>query len=355
MKTKELKEICSTFRGIIKSNKIRPITDFIELYSKEGIAHLGATDNRTTIVATLENENDIDNVVISLPDLYKLVKLTTKEDIILINRDRYVEFRGNGKYKIPIQTDEMGNDLYLPLDMPEMGDSVEYDSKDFQFAQERNKIGLFTGDSHEEFKLYYNYIKHPKLITCDSIVMACTDDINLPAGDIQPFIIDQLATLDGVMKFSEVDGGYRVSYNNYEIYMVNKLYDTFPIDLVKPFILDDENRYATRVTVDKDVLLSAINRQDIFRTPYETPSIIFDVSDTNRITIRNKNNTVEEPIDYADINYIKPVTAMVSTSILINAIKPLKSPIELRIGNRVVRVDDMQGYYIIAGMGDERE
>lgn len=353
MKTKELKKICSTIRGIIKSNKIRPITDFVEIYSKDGIAHLGATDNRTTIVATLENENDIDNVVISLPDLYKLVKLTTKEDIVLTNKGRYVEFKGNGKYKIPIQTDEMGNDLYLPLEMPEMGDIVEYDSKDFQLAQERNKIGLFAGDSHDEFKLYYH--RDYDLITCDSIVVACTNIANLPSGDVQPFVIDQLATLEGVMKFSEVDGGYRISYNNYEIYMVNKLYSTFPIKLVEPFLVgDDTDRFPIKVTVDKEPLLAAINRQDIFRTPYDTPSIIFDM-DYKGITLRNKNNTVEEPLELIDQNNLNPIVNRFSTSILVNILKNMKSPIDLYIGNHIMRITDTQGFYVIAGMTEEKE
>lgn len=348
MKTADLKEICSTFRNIIRENKIRPITSFVELYSKDGIAHLGVTDTRTTIVATLENENDIDNVVVSLPDLYKLVKLTTKENIILTNKDRYVEFRGNGKYKIPLQTDEMGNELYLPLEMPTMGDNiVEYDSKNFQLALDRNKVGLFTGDFHEEFKLYYN--KDGNLITSDSIIIAYTKNVELPLYNIQSFIIDQLATLSGVLKFSEVDKGYRISYNKYDIYMVNKLYDTFPIEMIEPFLAEDKLRemFPNRTKIDRTLLLETLKRQDIFRTPYDVPSVIFDVTDEH-IIIKNRGKTVDEILDITEQNLTVPMTVEVETSILLNVLKNMESTLDLYIGIKAVYIGDTQGFYIVS-------
>lgn len=344
MKTSELKDICNMFTSVIKENKIRPITSFVEIYSKDGVAHLGATDNRTTIVATIDNSNDIDNVVVSLSDLYKLVKLTTKEDITLTNKGRYVEFKGNGKYKIPIQLDEMGNEVYLPLEMPEMGDTVEYDSKDFKLALERNKVGLFTEDSHEEFKLYYN--KDGNLVTSDSILVAYTRNVNLPLYNIQSFVIDQLANFDGTLKFSEVDGGYRISHNNYEVYMVNKLYDKFPIEMVEPFLSEEKDMFPNSVKTNKKDLLSAIKRQDIFRTPYDVPSVIFVVN--KNISIKNRGNTVDEVLEVTNIVFNKPMEVEIETGILLDVLKNMDDKLDLYFCEQAICINDEKGFYVIS-------
>lgn len=344
MKTSDLKDVCNIFTSVIKENKIRPITSFVEIYSKDGIAHLGATDNRTTIISTIDNSNDIDNVVVSLSDLYKLVKLTTKEDITLTNKGRYVEFKGNGKYKIPIQLDEMGNEVYLPLEMPEMGDIVEYDSKDFKLALERNKVGLFTEDSHEEFKLYYN--KDGNLVTSDSILVAYTRNVNLPLYNIQSFVIDQLANFNGTLKFSEVDGGYRISHNNCEIYMVNKLYDKFPIEMVEPFLSEEKDMFTNSVKVNKKDLLSAIKRQDIFRTPYDVPSVIFVVN--KNISIKNRGNTVEEAIEATDIVFNKTMEVEIETGILLDVLKNMDDSLDLYFCEQAICINDEKGFYVIS-------
>lgn len=344
MKTSDLKDVCNIFTSVIKENKIRPITSFVEIYSKDGIAHLGATDNRTTIVSTIDNSNDIDNVVVSLSDLYKLVKLTTKEDITLTNKGRYVEFKGNGKYKIPIQLDEMGNEVYLPLEMPEMGDIVEYDSKDFKLALERNKVGLFTEDSHEEFKLYYN--KDGNLVTSDSILVAYTRNVNLPLYNIQSFVIDQLANFNGTLKFSEVDGGYRISHNNYEVYMVNKLYDKFPIEMVEPFLSEEKDMFPNSAKVNKKDLLSAIKRQDIFRTPYDVPSVIFVVN--KNISIKNRGNTVEEAIEATDIVFNEAMEVEIETGILLDVLKNMDDNLDLYFCEQAICINDEKGFYVIS-------
>lgn len=348
MKTSELKETCSVFTNMIKENKLRPITGFVEIYSKDGVAHLGVTDNRTTVVATLNNKNDIDNAVVSLHDLYKLVKLTTKSEVTITNKDKYIEFKGNGKYKIPLQPDEMGNDIYLPLEMPAMGENiVEYDSKDFQLALERNKVGLFTEDSHDEFKLYYN--KEGNLVTSDSVIVAYTRNINLPLGNIQAFVVEQLSNFDGTLKFSEVDEGYRISYNNYEIYMVNKLYDEFPIDMVEPFLEEEksEDMFPNKSRVNKNLLFTAIKRQDIFRTPYDGPSVIFVIEDDN-IVIKNRGKTVDEMLETTDKQYKNPMTVEVETSILINVLKNMEDELDLYIGEQAICLNDTKGFYVIS-------
>lgn len=349
MKTKDLKEICSTLTNIIKNDKIRPITDLVEIYAKDGTAHFGCTDNRTTIIATIKEEYDIDNAVISLTSLYNLVKLTSREDISIINKGKYIEFNGNGKYKIPIQLDEMGNELYLSLEMPDNIDYTVYKVKDFKNIFDRNKVGLFTGEGHNEFTLYH--IKGNTAVTSDSIVVASTKDINLPQGDIQNFVVEQLSCLkNNEIKFSVVDNNYRISTDNFEIYMINKVYDRFPIEIVEPFLVnpcDNNDLFCNSFHVEKRDIIDSVKRQHIFKSPFDIPSIIFEVLDGD-VYLKNVQDTSNEKLD---VEYcFKNIKVKISTEVFLNVIKNMNDNIKIYLGNQAISLEDAIGFYIIAVM-----
>ena len=82
LKTKLLQDVLGTLTNMIKYVNIKPITNLVEIYCKNNECYIGATDNITKIIGTVHNvEEPIDNFVVNLQDLYKLVKLTTKEEI----------------------------------------------------------------------------------------------------------------------------------------------------------------------------------------------------------------------------------------------------------------------------------
>lgn len=351
MKTSELKEVCSVFTGVIKNDKIRPITDLVEIYAKDGIARIGSTDRRTTIVATLEENDNIDNAVISLSSLYKLLKLTTKGTISIKNKGNYVEFVGNGKYKIPIQLDEVGNEINLPLDMPKIGDVISYNIEDWKKVQCRNSVGLFTGDDHDEFKLYY--VENDYVVTSDSAVIVKTNNIKLPNGDIQSFIVDQLSCFNNrEIKFSNVDNGYRMSIDNFELYMRNKLYYNFPIDIVRPFLINPNQNdlFCGSFVVRTKYIKDAVKRQHIFKNPFSAPSILFDIIDS-RIYIKNKDESVIEELEEVhDVNFNCSINILVSTSLFLDVVKNVEESICVYVGKRAICLEDSQGFYIIAAM-----
>ena len=351
MKTSELKEVCSVFTGVIKNDKIRPITDLVEIYAKDGIAHIGSTDNRTTIIATLEETNDIENAVVSLSSLNKLIKLTTKGTVTMRRKNNYVEFVGNGKYKMPIQLDEMGNEISLPLSIPEMGNFVTYNVADWKKLQERNSIGLFTGDDHNEFKLYH--VEDNFVVTSDSVIFAKTNNMTLPNGDLQSFIVDQLSCFNNRdMKLSNANDGYRISIDNFELYMVNKLYYKFPVDLVTPFLVNpsQNDMFCGSFVVRAKYIKDAVRRQNIFKNPFSVPSIVFSIVDS-KIYIKNKEDSVIEELEEVhDINFNISLDVTVATSIFLEVIKNMDENVCVHIGERAICLEDAQGFYIIAAM-----
>ena len=346
IKSLELKKVLETFTNIIKLDKIRPVTDLVEIYSKDGYLHLGSTDNRTTIVAKIENDNEIDNAVLCLSNFCKIVKLTTKEEIILSHKGKYIEFKGNGKYKIPIQTDEMGNDISLPLDMPDIGSNKEsFQPNDFKRALERNKVGVYKGDGHGELKLYYS--NNGNLITTDSIVAVNTNNCVLPKGDIQAFIIEQLSSLPEDMTLYYVDDGYVVETATYKVFLANKLYDKFPYDMVAPFI--DKNIFCGKeFEINKKEFIEAIKRQDVFKSILDIPSVIIEAKD-NQLCIKNVNGTVEEPIEVHTMASVN-ISLKISTEILLGVLKNMNENITIHFAENILGLSDEDGLYVISAM-----
>lgn len=344
MLTAQLRYVCEVFSNIIKENKLRPITDFLEIYSKDGVVHLGMTDKTTTITTTFIGDEDIEKVVVSLKDLYKLLKLTITDTITLVNKGKYVEIKADGKYKLPIQVDEMGNDISLYLEMPKMQEVTKYNDEDFKTVLSRNKVGLYTGDAHKEFTLYYN--TGSEVVTSDSIVVACTKNLFLPPKNIPAFVIEQLASFSNTIEFSRVDGGYRIYCNGFDIYIVNNIEEEFPIDMVHPFI-DESNfnqMFPVRLEIDKTLLVNSIKRQYIFKNVYEIPTVMFEVS--KEIILKNRKETAEEVL--ATVNSPVTMCIEVDTKIILDALKNMGKDISLWLGQSAICLQDDIGFYVIS-------
>ena len=338
MQTKEFLKAIDTIHSLITYNPIKPMTGLVEFYAKDGEMKLGGTDGFTTVVVKIDCGEDVENAVVSLPMLLKLVKLTSKENVSIKNKGKYIEFKGNGKYKIPIQVEADGSAIQLPLSMKPLSNGKEYDPKEFEKAVKRNKVAVYNGDDHEEFTLYHN--KDGTLITTNSAILAITGNVELPVGDIKPFIVESLSKLDGKILMDN----YRVSCENIEIQFNNKVWNSFPVDMVEPFL---SIKLTSTVGVDKKVLLNTIKRQSVFRNPFEEPSIKFCV-ENNELWIKNTQGTSEEKLDiYVDM---EDKEAVVKTDYVIGVLKNMENELNLYIEDNFICIEDNTGRYIISVM-----
>lgn len=338
MQTKEFLKAIDTIHSLIAYNPIKPMTGLVEFYAKDGKMKLGGTDGLTTVVVKIDCEEEVDNAVVSLTTILKLVKLTSTESISIKNMGKYVEFTGNGKYKIPIQVEADGSALQLPLSMKPMLDGKIYSVDEFEKAVKRNKVAVYSGDDHEEFALYHN--RDGMLVTTNSAILAITNGVDLPAGDIKPFIIESLSKLDGELLMNE----YRVSCGNVEIQFNNKVWNSFPVDMVKSF-LDIE--FISPIDVDKKILLNTIKRQSIFRNPFEEPSIKFCV-ENNELWIKNTQGTSEEKLDICV--EVENKVAVVKTDYVLGVLKNMENELSLYIEDDFICIEDSVGRYIISVM-----
>lgn len=338
MQTKEFLKAIDTIHSLIVYNPIKPMTGLVEFYAKDGEMKLGGTDGFTTVVIKVGCEEKIDNAVVSLATLLKLVKLTSTESVSIKNKGKYIEFTGNGKYKIPIQVEADGSTLQLPLSMKPMLDGKTYNVDEFEKAVKRNKVSIYSGDDHEEFSLYHN--RDGMLVTTNSAVLAITNGVNLPIGDIKPFIVESLSKLDGKILMNE----YRVSCENIEIQFNNKVWNRFPIDMVEPFL---NISLASPVEINKKALLSSIKRQSVFRNPFEEPSIKF-CAENNELWIKNTQETSEEKLDICV--EVENKVAIVKTDYVLGVLKNMENELRLYIEDDFICIEDNVGRYIISVM-----
>lgn len=338
MQTKEFLKAIDTIHSLITYNPIKPMTGLVEFYAKDGEMRLGGTDGFTTVVVKIDCDEDMENAVVSLPMLLKLVKLTSKESVSIKNKGKYIEFNGNGKYKIPIQVEADGSAIQLPLSMKPMLDGKEYNAEEFDRAVKRNKVAVYSGDEHEEFTLYHN--KNGTLITTNSAILAITGNVKLPIGDIKPFIVESLSKLDGKILMDN----YRVRCENIEIQFNNKIWNSFPVELVEPFL---SIRLTGAVGVDKKMLLNTIKRQSVFRNPFEEPSIKFCV-ENNELWIKNTQGTSEEKLDICVD--MEDKEAVVKTDYVLGVLKNMENELNLYIEDDFICIEDNIGRYIISVM-----
>ena len=235
------KLICNIIRNVIKPEPLRPITDLVELYASDGVLHVGATDGSTRIVGTIDCDVEFNNIVVSLSRLAKLLSLTTKDKVSLRVVDGYLQFKGNGSYKIPEQLNENGGKLSLNLSMPNFdAEPIEVDIDGLNTAITRNSLSLYAGDAQPFLSRYC--CKDGYIITTDCATM-CVSRGTLPLNEMYPKMVQQLSYMPDKFLFLDTGSGYRVECGNIKMFMLLEKATGFPVNIIRPFFRVTYNSY----------------------------------------------------------------------------------------------------------------
>ena len=347
MKTAKLKEICDVLSDFVQYVAIRPITDLVGLVTKGGMLYIGHTDkDNAYIVATVECDTEVPSTVVKLSDISKIIKATTVDEISICGKDDYLELKGNGKYKIPIQLDENGDKFSIPIHMPSMGEPIHV--KDIKKLYKRNDVFVDKKDTlPKEFVCYYCDGEHT--VTTNNIVVACTNG-KLPMTEMNPNMMKSLIALPKEFDISSVDGGYRIECDCYRAYYKTSKEVTFPADMVIGLV-NNFDAYTDFVNVEKKNLFDSIKRQDIFKSKISTPLIYLTFKD-NSITIENKQGTFYEEIPCdGNGNSVKIIT---STENLLKILRLMEDDITIGLSSKFMSLEDTCGKYIIANMQEDK-
>ena len=346
MKTVKLKEICNTLSNFVQYVAVRPITDLVAIVAKNGTLYIGHTDkDNATIVATLDYDKEFPSTVVKLSDLTKIVKATTVEEIELDGKENYLEFIGNGKYKVPIQLDETGNKINLPISMPSMGESFHI--KDIERVYKRNDNFIDKTDAlPAEFDVYYCDGK--QTVTTNSIILAITN-YNTQITEISPAMMKSLTALPKEFDMSKVDGGYRIAVGCYRAYYRTRDNDSFPVDTVMPLV-NNLDVYTNDLNITKKDFLSCLKRQEIFKTGLYEP-ILYLTFGSNSITIENKEQTFYETIPCDGNGDNKKL--QIRTKNMLSVVRLMEDDITIHLASKFVCLEDTIGRYIISCVEEE--
>lgn len=346
LKTKALQDVLGTLTNMIKYVNIKPITNLVEIYADNNGCHIGATDNITKIIGTIHNvEEPIDNFVVNLQDLYKLVKLTTKEEIEIKKNKDHIIFKGNGKYKIPIQFDEVGNEICLPLILVKFTDDVQLFQLEYaKKVQKFQEFALCTDKIHSELCKYGTINNH--VVATNSLIMSVSNYL-LPMDETNDLVIKQICKLpfdtmsycvsNSILRFDNASDD--ITYDG-QIYM--EQYKDFPVAMIAPFL--EKNMYNTEIELETKELESILKRLDIFENAFKVPCVYFEDN-----KIYNKDKTIEEVIN-GEVKQKGDVNVVIKIEQLLNVLRRMDAQITLYLGTNAIKVQDTEKYYIISAM-----
>lgn len=343
MKTKDLKELLEQFNNIVKVEPLRPVTSLVEMFCSNGVFRIGCTNGYYKVVGTLLDEKELDNIVLNRVQLLKLLKLTTKEDITFNKKDSYVEFKGNGKYKLEIQKDELGNDIALNLSMPKLENGTYYEIKPVVDVFNRNSIAVFDGDGHDEFKQYCSV--NGSVVTTNSNIV-CTTKGKLPSTNLNGDIVQLLAKLPSGFSFAEVEQGVRIDCADMQIYLMQDMSEEFPISMVSPFCHTDI--FHCTVKIDKTEFMQSIKRQDLFIKSWQNRICMLTL-DNNHAIITNEDRNIEEDIE-CDIKGKSYQGLAFSTVKALDILRRLDSEITLYACDKCLGFQDKNSLYVLSLM-----
>ena len=341
MKAKDLKELLEQFNNVVKVEPLRPVTSFIEMFCTNGVFRIGCTNGYIKVVGTLLDDRELGNVVLDRTQLLKLLKLTTKENITLTKKDSYVEFKGNGKYKLVIQKDELGGDITLNLAMPKLENGIYYEIEEIKDIFNRNSIAVFDGDDHEQFKQYYS--SDGIVVTTDSNVV-CTTNGTLPAKGMSKYLMQMISKLPNNFSFAQVEQGVRINCEDMEIYVMQDAIDEFPIEMVSPFC--STSIFDSKITIDKSELMQAIKRQDLFIKSWQNHACLLTLEDNHAI-ITNEDKNVEEDIE-CTVEGNKYSRLVFSTTKALSILRTLNPTITLYACDKCLGFQDSQSLYVLS-------
>lgn len=344
LKTKLLQDVLGTLTSMIKYVNIKPITNLVEIYADSNGCHIGATDNITKIIAAIHNvEEPMDDIVVNLQDLYKLVKLTTKEEIEIKKDKDHIVLKGNGKYKIPLQFDEVGNEIKLPLSLVAFTNDVQlFQLENLQKVQKLQEFALCKDTNHSEL-CKYGTIDN-KTIATDSFIMSVSN-YNLPLNEMNTNVVAQLCKLpfevmsycvsNSILRFANTSED--IAYNG-QIYMEQT--KEFPSSMIAPILSAD--MYNTIIELQTKELEDIIKRLNIFQNAFNVPCVYFEDN-----KIYNKDKTIEEIIS-GEVKQKGDVNVVIKIEQLLNVLRRMDAQITLYLGKTAIKVQDTEKYYIIS-------
>lgn len=282
--TKDLKKALSAINYVITEDGLRPITGIIELVAEDETLTINSTDYNgfISVTAPLQEPSDF-KTVIKKDKLTSLTNATTKPVIELVQKDNEIIMKGNGRYKLPIISEDGIN----PVKYPQLSfvvddlEPIEVSRDDIYKLEKNNSICV---NFVAEREVLYNYYQtEDKIITGDGAIVTFSN-INVfnPNETITPKLLKFLS-IEPFANVYTTTNHYYVQGKEYKAKLFR--YNTnFPIEVVEP---------VTKVEFDGKIVLSTTDIKNVVKRL----GIFKEGNEVEPVTIRFGNNITFKYLD----------------------------------------------------------
>lgn len=328
IKTSILQEMITKAIKGASNNKNLPITNLIGIDLFGDRITLTTTDGNNTLYLSYMDKELLSiepfYTIVNVDTFSKLVAKTTKEYIELENKENYLEFIGNGTYKLDLAINEEGELIQFPT-IPEF--NIE-NQKTISLELLKNVIKTSKPSTLKtmEIPMLTGYYLSNKVITTNMQLVTNIDEniIDTPIL-ITSELADLIEVLDGqTVKVEINDKDIIFETDNIVIYGKQlEGVETYPIQAIESLLA---LQYQNCLKVNKQELLDVLDRMALFVTDYDKNRVFLNIKKEGlEITSQKSNateiieikNTVETEFNcLIDIEMLKSQVQSLTTNIV---------------------------------------
>lgn len=304
IKTSILQEMVAKAIKAVSNNKMIPLTSLIGVELQDGKLTLQTTDGNNILKVSQQVEflyNEIFYTIVNADTFSKLVGKTTSEYITLENNENYLDFRGNGNYKLELALNSDGEIVKFPdYEIDTTIQPIEVSVDKLKNVLSISKVAIAKT---MEVPCLTGYYLGDKVLTTNR-EMVCYIEENILNKPI--LLLDttaellQLLTTPTMLLFID-DNKLVFKTENIVIYCRElegkDLYPIVPIEtLVKA-------NYETSISVNKQDFLNVLDRMSLFVTDYDKNGVYLKFTKDGLEVRSQKSNAIE----LLDIKSDKPI------------------------------------------------
>lgn len=313
LKTKDIQEVCQKILTAVDTTEFTEITESLQIHADGGVLKLDVTNREyfATVFLSIDSQDTFDATV-NASLFLKLVSQITTTSVDLSIADNSLVVVANGTYKIPLIYDgdcllklpeitinNVTNEMDVNSDI--LMSILQYNSKELSkgivtravqklfYVDETGAITFTTGACINNFtlekpiKILLNQklVKLFKLFTEEKVHLSLGYDA---VGSSEEIIQTKLSLKTPTVQITSI------------LTCDDTLLGSYPVEAIRGYAFGDYNH---SVVIDKDALISTINRLMVFNTgktmfkPYGR--FVFSTDSVNVSDVKTKN---EETVNY---------------------------------------------------------
>ena len=324
IKTSILQEMVAKAIKAVSNNKMIPLTSLIgiELNNNELILQTTDGNNVLTISQQVEClENEVFYSIVNADTFSKLVGKTTSEYIILENSENYLEFKGNGKYKLEIALNSDGEIVkFSNNELFETNQSIQISTEKLKNVLLTSKVAVAKT---MEVPCLTGYYVAGKVLTTNREMICYIEDsiLNTPIllSDTTAELI-QLLTSDIILFINNNKLLFKT--DNISIYcreLEGK--DLYPITPIENLV---KTNYNTSIDINKQDFLNVLDRMSLFVTDYDKNGVYLKFT-RDGLEVRSQKSNAVELLDIKSAESILEFECLVDVEMLKSQIQALAS------------------------------